>query len=233
MSMRTLILTAFTTLSPTTGPPLAVNLHDIELPGARMASGPITSGGATSRGVQTRWADGGNLAPAGRSGPANTLTSEPDSQKTSDHGNVAGGTYLALGAHVGRSSVQTVFAAGADDFADTGGSSLQNSFESVAQAGAPHFETGHAGLSAGAQSWREGAVGGSPTFAAGGAGSGWALPRGQISGGSTGGAGDGAMSAVVAVSAVPEPETYAMMLAGFGLIGTIVRRRKKNKLETG
>lgn len=29
------------------------------------------------------------------------------------------------------------------------------------------------------------------------------------------------------VSAVPEPESYAMMLAGLGLLGTIVRRRKK------
>jgi len=28
------------------------------------------------------------------------------------------------------------------------------------------------------------------------------------------------------VSAVPEPETYAMMLAGLGLMGTIARRRK-------
>jgi hypothetical protein len=28
------------------------------------------------------------------------------------------------------------------------------------------------------------------------------------------------------VSAVPEPETYAMMLAGLGLMGTMVRRRK-------
>jgi hypothetical protein len=28
------------------------------------------------------------------------------------------------------------------------------------------------------------------------------------------------------VSAVPEPETYALMLAGLGLMGTIVRRRK-------
>ena len=27
-------------------------------------------------------------------------------------------------------------------------------------------------------------------------------------------------------ASVPEPETYAMMLAGFGLIGFIVRRRK-------
>jgi hypothetical protein len=30
----------------------------------------------------------------------------------------------------------------------------------------------------------------------------------------------------VHVSAVPEPETYAMLLAGLGLIGTMVRRRK-------
>lgn len=30
----------------------------------------------------------------------------------------------------------------------------------------------------------------------------------------------------VAVTAVPEPETYAMMLAGLGLVGTMVRRRR-------
>ena len=30
----------------------------------------------------------------------------------------------------------------------------------------------------------------------------------------------------VSIPAVPEPETYAMLIAGFGLIGTIVRRRK-------
>jgi hypothetical protein len=28
------------------------------------------------------------------------------------------------------------------------------------------------------------------------------------------------------ISAVPEPETYAMLLAGLGLIGTIARRRR-------
>lgn len=32
-----------------------------------------------------------------------------------------------------------------------------------------------------------------------------------------------------AVTAVPEPETYAMLLAGLGLIGTIARRRNKSK----
>ena len=32
----------------------------------------------------------------------------------------------------------------------------------------------------------------------------------------------------VAVSAVPEPETYALMLAGLGLMGSIARRRKVN-----
>lgn len=30
------------------------------------------------------------------------------------------------------------------------------------------------------------------------------------------------------VSAIPEPETYGMMLAGLGLMGMIVARRKKN-----
>lgn len=42
--------------------------------------------------------------------------------------------------------------------------------------------------------------------------------------------GDGALRAVraipaVAASPVPEPETYAMMLAGLGLIGMMVARR--------
>jgi hypothetical protein len=31
----------------------------------------------------------------------------------------------------------------------------------------------------------------------------------------------------VAVTPVPEPETYAMMLVGLGLIGGIARRRKQ------
>ena len=34
---------------------------------------------------------------------------------------------------------------------------------------------------------------------------------------------------LVSVTAVPEPETYAMLLAGLGLMGTIVRRRNKSK----
>jgi len=34
---------------------------------------------------------------------------------------------------------------------------------------------------------------------------------------------------VIGVSAVPETETYAMMLAGLGLMGTIARRRKQAK----
>ena len=32
------------------------------------------------------------------------------------------------------------------------------------------------------------------------------------------------------VAAVPEPETYAMMLAGIGLLGFVVRRKKQNAL---
>ena len=29
------------------------------------------------------------------------------------------------------------------------------------------------------------------------------------------------------VTAVPEPETYAMLMAGFGLLGFVARRRKR------
>jgi hypothetical protein len=40
---------------------------------------------------------------------------------------------------------------------------------------------------------------------------------------------DNAAGFGVAVAAVPEPETYAMMLAGLGLMATIARRRKAKK----
>jgi hypothetical protein len=33
----------------------------------------------------------------------------------------------------------------------------------------------------------------------------------------------------VSVTAVPEPESYAMLLAGLGLMGAIARRRKQNQ----
>ena len=36
------------------------------------------------------------------------------------------------------------------------------------------------------------------------------------------------VSYAVAVSAVPEPETYALLLAGLGLMGAVVRRRNKH-----
>lgn len=40
-------------------------------------------------------------------------------------------------------------------------------------------------------------------------------------------AGFGSKVSITAVTPVPEPETYAMMLAGLGLIGAIARRRKQ------
>lgn len=62
-------------------------------------------------------------------------------------------------------------------------------------------------------------------FSALGAGS-YYLQVTGISTGSMGGLYSGALN-VSSVSAVPEPETYAMLLAGLGLIGTIARRRNK------
>ncbi len=39
----------------------------------------------------------------------------------------------------------------------------------------------------------------------------------------------GSYSGNFAIAAIPEPETYAMMLAGLGLVGFMVRRRKKTE----
>jgi hypothetical protein len=41
--------------------------------------------------------------------------------------------------------------------------------------------------------------------------------------------GDNSGSVMATVTAVPEPETFALLLAGLGLIGTIVRRRKSKQ----
>jgi hypothetical protein len=38
----------------------------------------------------------------------------------------------------------------------------------------------------------------------------------------------GAQNAAVNLAAVPEPETYAMLLAGLGLVGFVVRRRNRH-----
>jgi len=42
-------------------------------------------------------------------------------------------------------------------------------------------------------------------------------------------AGFGSQVSITSVTAVPEPETYAMMLAGLGLMGAIARRRKQKQ----
>lgn len=39
---------------------------------------------------------------------------------------------------------------------------------------------------------------------------------------------DGSFYSPISVVAVPEPETYAMMLAGLGLLGLMVKRRQRN-----
>jgi hypothetical protein len=38
---------------------------------------------------------------------------------------------------------------------------------------------------------------------------------------------DFTFNGTVSLAPVPEPETYAMMLAGFGLLGVAARRRKQ------
>lgn len=63
----------------------------------------------------------------------------------------------------------------------------------------------------------------------------WALGRTRldpgtyyltVSGTATGSSG-GAFSGMINVSPVPEPETYALMLAGLGVLGFLARRRNK------
>ena len=49
-----------------------------------------------------------------------------------------------------------------------------------------------------------------------------------IAGITTGSAG-GALNGSIEVTPVPEPETYAMLLAGLGLMGAVVRRRSNRK----
>jgi hypothetical protein len=47
--------------------------------------------------------------------------------------------------------------------------------------------------------------------------------------GMTNGSLGGLYSGSIEVSAIPEPETYAMLLAGLGLMGAVVRRRSQRK----
>jgi hypothetical protein len=61
-------------------------------------------------------------------------------------------------------------------------------------------------------------------IASGGTGESWDVPYLAYSQLGTSGVVDGAGSIVYAP--VPEPETYAMMLAGLGLLGLAARRRK-------
>jgi PEP-CTERM motif len=46
--------------------------------------------------------------------------------------------------------------------------------------------------------------------------------------GITNGSQGGIYNGLIAVSSVPEPETYAMLLAGLGLMGAVVRRRRQS-----
>jgi hypothetical protein len=41
-------------------------------------------------------------------------------------------------------------------------------------------------------------------------------------------AGSNGLSGGTVVSPIPEPETYAMLLAGLGVIGFVARRRQRN-----
>lgn len=56
------------------------------------------------------------------------------------------------------------------------------------------------------------------------------LPAGDFTLQVSGNAGTGASYAgSIVAAAVPEPETYAMLLAGLGLMGAVARRRNKSK----
>ena len=53
----------------------------------------------------------------------------------------------------------------------------------------------------------------------------------NVSGNAGAGASYGGSIVAAPVSAVPEPETFAMLLAGLGLMGAIARRRNKSTIE--